>query len=1084
MAVALLSSTPLYSNALNDLGLNHTLRERPIELLDVNIYVSNSPVNIVDYLRNSEFIDQQVKGNIGSIVRQEERYMKSRTFYAAWADRPTPTGAARPEGYFQVFTNLEKHVKLVDGRFPVPIVSTGQVFEALIGSETAEIFGVEVGDQLIFLNYWGSPPEITIRLSGIIDPIDPTEEYWFMMANLFTASEDEGMVAPLFIPEETFFGGFGHTWRENATYNWFYYVDLTRINTQNAGRLENAVNRMERQISAQLPGSGQFTLMHEIISSYQRQLLFTQIPLFLIVFQIVAIVLYYVVTVASMVIERQSGEIALLRSRGASTGQIVGVFFMEGLLISAIGGAVGPFLGALIFSLLGKTAPFIPLTEGGFLPIRFSSSVFLLAAVTALLCLIAFLVPAVQAARRSVVHQRQHAARPQRAPFWQRFYLDLVLLVVGGVLYWEMRQRGALLAQDIFGGLSVDPLLLVTPILLMFAVAIVFLRLFPIILGLAARLGRYVTNASTVLGLWYMARNPVHYGRLILLLMMAAAVGMFSASFLGTLDRSYSERAMYSAGSDVRLEGLYDWRTGKDALVERYSSIPGVEDLSAVYRGSATLGTLFTQLEFTLIALDPESFEQVAWYRDDFSEKPFPELMSLLADDQPDKQGLALPEGTESIGIWVRPVQPDSEVNVFVFARIEDGLGYYIDCELGSPASGDWEYLEASLKREGTRRLPTSPLSLRCLYVRVSQSGSAFQLAQPGIYFDDLQVRGSFSTDPVVVEDFEDVAGWTAIVDQSSSRTSMGKFKGGGNFTTNRAIVHNGASSGEFNWGTRRASGYKGLYPNLNIRPLVVVASPSLLSMTGVSVGDIVDIRVPGQYISVEFRDVVDYFPTLDPENTRFAIVNLDRISSVRNLLLGTPKHFYPNEIWLTVTDDGEQRQAALDTLNTVGYRAETLYDKEAMIAESKADPLVAAGWGGILLIAFLGVILVSGLGFVVYAYLSARGRQLEFAILRTLGFSLRQIIWLVSFEQLLVIGAGMIIGTVLGLRLSAVMMPFLQLTEMGERVLPPFIPVVDWGTIGIAYIILSVAFVITISLVVLFFSKVALHRALRVADE
>jgi putative ABC transport system permease protein len=89
-----------------------------------------------------------------------------------------------------------------------------------------------------------------------------------------------------------------------------------------------------------------------------------------------------------------------------------------------------------------------------------------------------------------------------------------------------------------------------------------------------------------------------------------------------------------------------------------------------------------------------------------------------------------------------------------------------------------------------------------------------------------------------------------------------------------------------------------------------------------------------------------------------------------------------------------------------------------------------------------------------------------------------------VCFEQILVIGLGMGIGTLLGNRLSRIMMPFLQVTEKGEAVVPPFVLVIDWRTIGIAYIILAVAFVVTISLVVLFFSRVALHRALRMGDE
>lgn len=173
-----------------------------------------------------------------------------------------------------------------------------------------------------------------------------------------------------------------------------------------------------------------------------------------------------------------------------------------------------------------------------------------------------------------------------------------------------------------------------------------------------------------------------------------------------------------------------------------------------------------------------------------------------------------------------------------------------------------------------------------------------------------------------------------------------------------------------------------------------------------------------------------------------------------------------------------------LETLDTPQYRADKLYDKDQIIADQKSNPLIAAGWGGVLTLAFFGVALVSGLGFVVYAYLSARGRQLEFAILRTLGFSFRQIITLIGFEQIFIIAVGMGIGTFVGMKLSGVMMPFLQLTERGERVLPPFVFVTDWGTIGVTYSILAIAFVVTISLVVLFFTRVALHRTLRMGDQ
>jgi len=1093
VAVALLSSTPLYSNAIDDLGLAHALNEKPIELLDVHIYAYSYPVTPEDYNKEWELVDRQVSTNIKALVRQEERYIVSQNFDAVWADRPIPADSATPKGYFQVFTNLEKHITLLQGCYPDPVpsgLSQDELadpkleIEAMIGSEAAGIFDVGVGDRLIFIYPWSDPPkQITIKLTGIIGPVDPKEEFWFLNTEIFTGPKGEGMMAPLFIPEQTFFEGVVRVAPSaTATYHWFYYVDPSKVNTQNAESIKNGINRMEQQITAELPRSSQLTLINGVISGYQRNLLYTQALLFLLVIQIVGIVLYYLVTIANMLIEQQSGEIALLRSRGASTGQIFNIYFMEGLLISAFGGAVGPFLGAFAFSFLGKTTPFLPLSGGGLLPIRFSGSVFLLAVGAAVLCLLALLVPAIQAARRGVVHQRQHVARPPRVPFWQRFYLDVVMLVVGGVLYWELRARGSLLTLDMFGKLGIDPLSLVTPLLLMVAVAIVFLRLFPIIISLAAKLGRYVTNAPVILGLRYMARNPVHYGRPILLLVMAASVGMFSAGFIGTLERSYRERAAYSVGSDIRLEGLYDSYTAKDVLIERYSSVPGVEDISSAYRGTGTIGGMFNLKNFTMFALDPDSFGQVTWYRNDFSEKPLPELMNLLAEDQLIKEGLDLPGGTESIGLWVCPLEPYPDL--VIHARVKDGRGYYIDYELGSPASEGWQYLEASLRQEETDRPLTSPFSLLCIYATVKQSGLPHQAPPRGVYLDDLQVRGSFFSEPVVIEDFEDVSEWTTIDGESSGWAPASVSGGRDTFTISNEEFHSGTASGELRWVTSGTFGYRAIYPNLDTRPLVLLASHSLLDGTDISLGTTVNIRMPGQNISVVIKDVVDYFPTLNPEDKGgFVIANLDRVSSLRNRVLSSSAGFCANEVWLTVIDDKEQKEAVLDTLGTEGFRARELYDQAEMIAKSKANPLAAAGWGGILLIAFLGVTFVSGLGFMVYAYLSARGRQLEFAILRTIGFSLRQIIGLVCFEQLFVIGTSMGIGTFIGLRLGPFMMLFLQLAGRGESVLPPVVLTNDWFTIGLAYIALTVVFFVTIALVILFFSRVALHRTLRIGD-
>ena len=57
------------------------------------------------------------------------------------------------------------------------------------------------------------------------------------------------------------------------------------------------------------------------MAEYQEKLFFTRLPLFALMLLIVGIALYYLVLVATMLVERQAGEIALLKSRAPGSAR-------------------------------------------------------------------------------------------------------------------------------------------------------------------------------------------------------------------------------------------------------------------------------------------------------------------------------------------------------------------------------------------------------------------------------------------------------------------------------------------------------------------------------------------------------------------------------------------------------------------------------------------------------------------------------------------------------------------------------------------------------------------------------------------
>ena len=107
----------------------------------------------------------------------------------------------------------------------------------------------------------------------------------------------------------------------------------------------------------------------------------------------------------------------------------------------------------------------------------------------------------------------------------------------------------------------------------------------------------------------------------------------------------------------------------------------------------------------------------------------------------------------------------------------------------------------------------------------------------------------------------------------------------------------------------------------------------------------------------------------------------------------------------------------------------------------------------------------------------------MEFAILRTLGFSRWQVFSLVAFEHVFIIVAGMGLGTVVGIQVGRLMMGFLGTDERGRDVLPPFILAISWPSVLFAWGILGAVFVVTIGAVVLLYWRLAVHRALRIGD-
>ena len=1191
LASTIMAGTVVYFDALREFALKTALGRLTDAEADLLLRAERGPTSFAEYEKVARPMTRQIDARVEWMLKGRERGGKSATFFLSEAGREETAGDDNSRTFFAFADGLEDHMTLLPGgRMPreeaLSVPGVPLALEALIPEKAAQTFGVGVGDTLSAVPHWDEAvPYARVTVSGVFRRDDPDDPFWRLEDEIFRFATAIGFrTMPFFVSEKTYMEVVGRGFRDmNSAYAWLLDVDVERINADNSRQAAFDVRLMNRRLSTSLYSYWQISVLDRTLADFDRRLFFAKLPMFVVLVLISVVILYYVATLSTLLVEQQRGEVALLRSRGAGSAQILGVFVLEGATIALLAALLAPLLAAFFVSLLGYTPAFSSLGGLDPLPARISLAAYGMSALGGLLSFVSLIVPSVQASRVGVVRRRQQSARPSETPFFQRYYVDVMLLVVSLFLFRQLTEQGSVVAVQLFGEVAVDQILLAVPALVLVASAMVLLRLFPkaisflsgdspellhLVVGgsvviLAAAIaanavayggapgwplqmalllaagGAYAATAladdlrlkllggalqaaliagvlllgpalpmrlvfvpilvgvvpAQVLfhvlrafsrrapvgysvGLWQMARNPTHYARLSLLLILSAGLGIVAASFGGTLERSYVERALYSTGADIRLEGVRINNTGPTRpLDEVYQSITGVGEVAPAFRGLGTDLSQYFGPTYTMFAVDAEAFRRVGWSRADFASRPMDSLLaSLVSDTLP--QGIELPANTRSLVVTVKSDAPFE--SVVVTAGIRDANGRYVAPCLGALNSDDWKVMVADRNnRECGRqfaqrgRLQTvPPLTLVSLSVHERVGGR--RLRAGAVAIDEIRV---LTTDGrmEVVDPMVDAGAWSVLRAAPESESDA--------LTASPAALNGGDGALRFSWSDGSSFVGRGIFRGQPLAPLSVLANREFLTQMERRVGDEMPVSVGGHRLQVKIVDLIDYFPTLNTVTEPYLVADLTSLSQYANLETGGSE-LRPNEIWIAEKINGGRYEGLIERLSTnEAFFNGVVYDRTEALDNSRADPLVEAGWSALLFIAFAAVLVLSGLGFLVHAYVSFRNREVEFALMRTLGFSLRQLVTLVWLEQALVIAAGLVLGTWMGGRLGAVIMPFLDQDETGRHVLPPFVLEVDWSALFIAYAVMTLVFALIIAGVVWFIRKISLQRILRLGE-
>jgi ABC-type antimicrobial peptide transport system permease subunit len=197
-----------------------------------------------------------------------------------------------------------------------------------------------------------------------------------------------------------------------------------------------------------------------------------------------------------------------------------------------------------------------------------------------------------------------------------------------------------------------------------------------------------------------------------------------------------------------------------------------------------------------------------------------------------------------------------------------------------------------------------------------------------------------------------------------------------------------------------------------------------------------------------------------------------------------------PNEVWLATRDDAASLASVRKALGSGTLALGGLLDARQITDDERNNPLQIE-FANTLLIGAAIALLLALIGIWVGSWLNARGRLVNFAVLRALGTTPRQIRGMLVWEQAIVYLAGGALGILLGWVLALTALPMLIFVELAtngnfQRTpnVPPAQVVIPGETLGLALATLVVICMLALILTMAALARLSLGQTLRLNED
>ncbi|KAB7743276.1 hypothetical protein GA707_14305 [Nostocoides sp. F2B08] len=535
--------------------------------------------------------------------------------YAAQTDpfvlarREEPLAVEPPQAVVRIQNGLGEHVEWVEGQAPgapteiveVPIpTAPGQeplqrrldVVPVALAEETARLWGMGVGDRLDLTaaNFErGADEDGVVEVVGVFRPLDAEDPFWSadgrMLGTAAVPSFDGGVISQgaLLAGEEAYAPlsrsfqpmpermetqettpAFEHTWRYRVTEDGLSAADAATLR-EGVARLRSAPGGWAGDAPTVATG------LPSVLDGWARDVSVTSVLALFAAAGVAALAASTLMAAVAALLGTRSEELRLLAARGMGRGQLAR------LLVGDVAVWVAPAaaLGALVVLASGSG------------PVPAASWLLVLGVV------LAPVLAALHPVRRLEAGGGEGAHRLRRT---RRLVLEVAVVTAAVLLVVQLRRRGGTIAAG-----TQDWVAALVPAVVGVAVALVVIRLLPILARLVARGAHRARGATPLLG----AAGLRSTASAAALPIVALVVGGSLVALLATVGSALVGQRDLAAYQYVGGEARIDALRIDPADVETVERSPGVGAVTAAHVSPrTTLAGSATTAEVELVAAD------------------------------------------------------------------------------------------------------------------------------------------------------------------------------------------------------------------------------------------------------------------------------------------------------------------------------------------------------------------------------------------------------------------------------------------------------------------------------------------------